>query len=87
MTTVSDAAPSNGAGATAPPEEEVPRNASPALIFKVLEERYQVPRHLVDQLGRAIFREFIDIIADAVNQKSVPQGYFILHGLVTRYFR
>jgi hypothetical protein len=81
MTTVPETTHGNGADPVTPTESVLPRHASATQIFKILEDRYGVPRDVIDQLGEVIARSFADIVDNAMDQKKWPQSYFILRRL------
>jgi hypothetical protein len=78
--------PDNGttpaAPADPPPPHPLPRWAYPRQVFDVLKgEPYQVPETLIEQLKDSLARAVANLVDEALAQKKVPQGYYIVRRL------
>ncbi len=70
--------PENG---TALVELALGRRPHPRQIFKVLEADYHVPHNLIEVLCESFGRAVAEIVDEAVDQKRIPQSYFIVRHL------
>ena len=59
----------------------LPRRPRPAEIFSTLWAEYKVPHALLEELGASVSQAVARIVDEALRQKALPQGYYVLRAL------